>query len=124
MRPEMANCLHQTLRIQLINAFQIICSKYFSSLVVGILGGSAGTTYDAFRMVECAKRDGARVALFGRKINNAECQFSFLRCLRLVADGELAADQAVRDYHGRLQTQGIPPARSLEVDLHPTQFKD
>lgn len=96
---------------------------YDPSLVVGILGGSAGTTLDAFRMIECAKRDGARVALFGRKINNAECQLSFLRCLRHVADGEATAEEAVRDYHGRLQTLGIAPNRSLEVDLQLTQLK-
>ena len=45
-------------------------ASYDSSLVVGILGGSAGTTFDAFQMLWEAKKYGARVALFGRKINN------------------------------------------------------
>ena len=81
---------------------------YDPTLVVGILGGSAGTALDAFQMLADAKRHGARVALFGRKINYAEHQPSFVRCLRAVADGDLDPVEAVRDYHGRLQQLGIP----------------
>src|SRR5262249_18950007 len=40
---------------------------YDPHLVVGILGGSAGTTYDAFKLLSEARKYGARVALFGRK---------------------------------------------------------
>ena len=93
---------------------------YDPGLVVGILGGSAGTTHDAFQMLAEAKRSGARVALFGRKINHAEHQVSFLKCLRAVADGDIAADEAVRDYHGRLETLGISPTRELADDLQLT----
>ena len=63
---------------------------YDPHLVVGILGGSAGTTYDAFKLLSEAKKYGARVALFGRKINNAENQLAFIRFLRLIADGEIS----------------------------------
>ena len=73
---------------------------YDPHLVVGILGGGAGTTYDAFKLLSEAKKYGARVALFGRKINNAENQFAFIRFLRLIADGEVGAEEAVRAYHG------------------------
>ncbi len=52
---------------------------YDPHLVVGILGGSAGTTYDAFKMLAEAKKYGARAALYGRKINSAECQLAFVR---------------------------------------------
>jgi DhnA family fructose-bisphosphate aldolase class Ia len=90
---------------------------YDPHLVVGILGGSAGTTYDAFKLLSEAKKYGARVALFGRKINNAENQFAFIRFLRLIADGEISAEEAVRAYHGVLQKLGIRPQRSLEDDL-------
>lgn len=90
---------------------------YDRSVVVGILGGGAGTTHDAFGLLADAKRHGARVALFGRKINAAEHQLSFVRFLRLVADGELAADEAVKAYHGELAKLGIRPHRSLEADL-------
>ena len=62
---------------------------YDPHLVVGILGGSAGTTYDAFKLLAEAKKYGARVALFGRKINNAENQLAFIHFLRLIADGEI-----------------------------------
>ena len=90
---------------------------YDPHLVVGILGGSAGTTYDAFKLLSEAKKYGARVALFGRKINNAENQLAFIRFLRLIADGEIGAEEAVRAYHGVLQRLGIKPQRSLEDDM-------
>ncbi|HMF18930.1 MAG TPA: hypothetical protein VKE98_17110 [Gemmataceae bacterium] len=90
---------------------------YDPHLVVGILGGSAGTTYDAFKLLSEAKKYGARVALFGRKINNAENQLAFIRFLRLIADGDITAEEAVRAYHGVLQKLGVRPHRSLEDDL-------
>jgi hypothetical protein len=90
---------------------------YDPHLVVGILGGSAGTTYDAFKLLSEAKKYGARVALFGRKINNAENQLAFICFLRLIADGEITAEEAVPAYHGVLQRLGISPRRSLEEDL-------
>jgi hypothetical protein len=91
--------------------------RYDPHLVVGILGGSAGTTYDAFKLLSEAKKYGARVALFGRKINNAENQLAFIHFLRLIADGEIAAEEAVRAYHAVLQNLGVRPHRSLEEDL-------
>lgn len=90
---------------------------YDPHLVVGILGGSAGTTYDAFKLLSEAKKYGARVALFGRKINNAENQLAFVRFLRLIADGGISAEEAVRAYHGVLQKLGVRPHRSLEEDM-------
>jgi hypothetical protein len=91
--------------------------RYDPHLVVGILGGSAGTTYDAFKLLSEAKKYGARVALFGRKINNAENQLAFIRFLRWIADGEVSAEEAVRAYHAVLQQLGIRPHRALEEDL-------
>jgi len=90
---------------------------YDPHLVVGILGGSAGTTYDAFKLLSEARKYGARVALFGRKINNAENQLAFIRFLRLIADGEISAEEAVQAYHGVLQHLGIKPYRSLNDDM-------
>jgi hypothetical protein len=90
---------------------------YDPHLIVGILGGSAGTTYDAFKLLSEAKKYGARVALFGRKINNAENQSAFIRFLRFIADGEISAEEAVRAYHAVLQQLKIRPHRSLENDM-------
>jgi hypothetical protein len=59
-------------------------AQYDPNLVVGILGGSAGTTYDAFKLIHDAQKYGARVALYGRKINNAEHQLAFIEMLRLI----------------------------------------
>jgi hypothetical protein len=92
-------------------------AQYDPNLVVGILGGSAGTTYDAFRLIHDAQKYGARVALFGRKINNAEHQLAFVEMLKLITDGKVGPEEAVRAYHGVLQGKGIKPTRSLEEDL-------
>src|SRR5262249_37812197 len=90
---------------------------YDPHLVVGILGGSAGTTYDAFKLLSEAKKHGSRVALFGRKINNSENQLAFIHFLRLIADGEISAEEAVHAYHEVLQKLGVKPFRSLEDDM-------
>ncbi len=95
-------------------------ARYDASLIVGILGGGAGTTFDAFDMLWEAKKYGARVALYGRKINNAEHQLSFVECLRAVADDQLGPAEAVKAYHGALQKLGIRPQRALADDLQRT----
>src|SRR2546422_2567049 len=95
-------------------------SQYDPSLVVGILGGSAGTTYDAFKLIYEAQKDGARVALFGRKINHAEHQLAFIEMLRLITDGKVAPDEAVRAYHAVLEAKKIKPRLPLEKDLELT----
>ena len=61
--------------------------RFDPHLVVGILGGSAGTTRDAFQLLHDAQKYGAKVALFGRKINNAENQLAFVHFLRLIVEG-------------------------------------
>jgi hypothetical protein len=95
-------------------------AQYDPNLVVGILGGGAGTTYDAFKLIHDAQKYGARVALFGRKINHAEHQLAFIQMLRLITDGRISPEEAVRAYHGVLQAKGIRPHRSLEADLQLT----
>ncbi len=94
--------------------------SYDPHLVPGILGGSAGTTYDAFKLLADAKKHGARAALFGRKINNAEHQLAFIQFLRMIADDQIGAAEAVRAYHGVLQGLGIKPNRTLEKDMEMT----
>lgn len=93
--------------------------SYDSSIVVGILGGSAGTTFDAFQMLWEAKKYGAHAALFGRKIKNAEHQLSFVTHLRRLADGEVEPADAVRGYHADLEKLNIRPVRSLADDMKP-----
>ena len=95
-------------------------ASYDPSLIPGILGGSSGTTLDAYHMLWEAKKHGAKVALYGRKINNAEHQPSFIQHLRNVADGNEKPEEAVRAYHGDLQGLNIKPYRKLEDDLQRT----
>lgn len=91
--------------------------SYDPHLIVGILGGSSGTTYDAFKLLEEAKRYGGRIALFGRKINAAENQLAFIEFLKLIADGLITAEEAVRAYHGVLGKLNVRPHRSLADDM-------
>jgi hypothetical protein len=92
-------------------------AQYDPNMVVGILGGAAGTTHDAFKLLHDARKHGARVALYGRKINQAEHQLAFIELLRRLAEGQLGPEEAVRAYHGVLQAKGIKPRRTLEDDL-------
>ena len=90
---------------------------YDPQMIVGILGGSAGTTYDAFKLIADAQKHGARVALFGRKINNAENPLAFIEFLRRIVEGAITPEEAVKAYHGVLQSLGVTAHRSLADDL-------
>jgi hypothetical protein len=91
-------------------------ASYDPNLVIGILGGGTGTTRDTFELLDQAERYGARVALFGRKINQAEAPLALLTFMRQVTDGTLSPEEAVRAYHGELQKLKLKPPRSLEED--------
>jgi hypothetical protein len=90
-------------------------------LIVGILGGSAGTTRDTFELLAQGEKYGARVALFGRKINMAEDPLETVLLMRAVADGEIGPAEAVKAYHGHLAKKGIVADRSLKDDLEITE---
>jgi DhnA family fructose-bisphosphate aldolase class Ia len=90
------------------------------SVVVGILGGSAGTTRDTFELLDRAQRHGARVALFGRKIQRAESQLDLVGLMRPVLRGELSPAAAVRAYHDALVKAELTPYRPLQDDLEVT----
>jgi hypothetical protein len=94
--------------------------EYDPHLVPGILGGGSGTTMDAFQLLHDARKSGARAALYGRKINNAEHQLTFITHLRRIIDGHLAPADAVRAYHADLEKLGIKPYRDLKSDLELT----
>lgn len=95
-------------------------ATYDPHLIPGILGGASGTTYDAFKQLTEAKKYGARAALYGRKINNAEHQLTFITFLRALADGKIGPEEAVKAYHGELQKLGIKPIRALADDMQLT----
>jgi hypothetical protein len=90
------------------------------SLVVGILGGSAGTTRDTFELLQRAERHGARVALFGRKIQRAESQLDLVALMLPVLRGELSPEDAVRAYHDALAKVELTPHRPVDADLEVT----
>ena len=95
--------------------------RFDPHLIVGILGGSSGTTRDAFQLLSDAQKYGARAALFGRKINHAENQLAFLQFLRLIVEGQIGPVDAVKAYHAVLGKLSITPHRSLDIDLKITE---
>jgi hypothetical protein len=95
--------------------------RFDPHLVVGILGGSSGTTRDAFQLLADAQKYGAKVALFGRKINHAENQLAFVKFLRLIVEGHIGPVDAVKAYHAVLGKLGIAPHRPLGDDLKITE---
>ncbi len=86
------------------------------SLVVGVLGGSAGTTRDTLELLAQAEQHGARVALFGRKVQRAESQLDLLASMRAVVSRRIGPEEAVAAYHDALQSKGITAARTLAED--------
>lgn len=90
------------------------------NLVVGILGGAAGTTRDTFELAKQAEQAGARVALFGRKINLAEAPVELVRLMRAVIENKQSSEEAVKDYHRYLTENQISPLRTLQNDLQIT----
>jgi hypothetical protein len=90
------------------------------SLVVGILGGVAGTTRDTFELLRRIEIHGGRVSLFGRKIQQAESQLELVALMPAVLRGELSPVEAVRAYHEALAAAGIEPRRTLEADIQLT----
>jgi len=90
-------------------------------LIIGILGGAAGTTRDTFELIGQAEKYGARVALFGRKILQAESPINLVRMMRRVVEKDIGAAEAVKAYHGELETMGLKPARALQEDSEITE---
>jgi hypothetical protein len=87
------------------------------NLIVGVLGGAAGTTRDTFELVAQTERFGGRVALFGRKIYEAEDAVEIVRLMRAVVEGDIGTVAAVKSYHDSLAGKNIRPARQLDDDL-------
>lgn len=91
------------------------------NLVVGILGGAKGTTRDTFELAHQAEQAGARVALFGRKINLSESPLDLVELMRKTIQQSLTPEQAVQEYHKRLGHLGSASHRSLSDDLQITE---
>ncbi len=101
-------------------AMQELSSYDPKNLVVGILGGAKGTTRDTFELVHQAEQAGARVALFGRKINLSESPVLLVSTMRKVIAQELNPADAVNAYHDGLKEAGITADRPLKQDAQIT----
>ena len=102
-------------------AMEELCRYDPGHLIVGVLGGGAGTTRDTFELVRQSEKFGARVALFGRKILFSEDSAQTIRLMRAVVQGDLSSEDAVKEFHTHLSANGIPPNRCLQEDLEITE---
>lgn len=102
-------------------AMEELASYDPKGLIVGVLGGGKGTTRDTFELALQSERHGARVALFGRKINLAEAPLDLVALMRQVVEGDISSLDAVKDYHDCLNKAGVKPHRPLKDDLEITE---
>ena len=97
-------------------AMEELASYDPKNLVVGILGGARGTTRDTFELISQAEKYGARVALFGRKINFAEAPLELVRLMRMVIERLVSPGEAVKIYHGYMIKNRMHPDREIAED--------
>ncbi|MBS1074612.1 hypothetical protein JK176_06930 [Gluconobacter sp. Dm-73] len=97
------------------DALSELCA-FDPSVIVGIMGGSSGTTRDCLELIHQAQCCGARAALFGRKIVDADDPLLLIEAMRSVTDGALSAKEATHLYHEKLGAQGVPPLREADLD--------
>ena len=97
-------------------AMEELASYDPGNLVIGILGGGKGTSRDCFELLRQACKYGARVALFGRKVNLSENQITIIQTMRQVIQDDLESVEAVKLYHDKLKKINIKPDRELEKD--------
>jgi hypothetical protein len=101
-------------------AMEDLASYDPENLTVGILGGIKGTTRDCFELINKASKYGARVALFGRKINLSEDPILLVKIMRAIIETNLKTDEAVKLYHNELKQKKLIPDRPLKKDLQIT----
>ena len=97
-------------------AMEELASYDPGNLVIGILGGGKGTSRDCFELLRQACKYGARVALFGRKVNLSENQLIIIETMRNVIENDLESDDAVKLYHDKLLKENIKPDRDISKD--------
>tara|TARA_B100000674_G_scaffold335481_1_gene280231 strand:+ start:753 stop:1742 length:990 start_codon:yes stop_codon:yes gene_type:complete len=102
-------------------AMEELASYDPGNLVIGILGGGKGTSRDCFELLRQACKYGARVALFGRKVNLSENQLTIVQTMRNVIENDLKSDEAVKLYHDELNKLNIKPDRDLQNDSELTE---
>jgi len=97
-------------------AMEELASYDPGNLVIGILGGGKGTSRDCFELLRQACKYGARVALFGRKVNLSENQLIIIETMRNVIENDLDSKDAVKLYHDKLLKENIKPDRDISKD--------
>jgi len=86
------------------------------NLIIGILGGKKGTTRDTFELLIQAHKYGARVALFGKKINLSENQIILVQTMRKILEENINSLDAVKLYHDKLIKNKINPDNDISDD--------
>ena len=101
-------------------AMEELASYDPDNLIIGILGGSKGTSRDSFELLRQAHKYGAKVALFGKKINLSESQLITVQTMRKVIEEDLTSKDAVNLYHDSLIKNNIKPDINIDQDIQLT----
>ena len=101
-------------------AMEELASYDPGNLIVGILGGKKGTSRDCFELLIQAYKYGARLALFGRKINLSENQMILVKIMRTVIEENIKSQEAVKLYHDTLIKNNFNPDKNLDDDIQLT----
>jgi len=99
--------------------FSIMQAK---TLVVTGYGGRWSEVMKKALVEPFEKKYGARVALFGRKINNAENQLAFIRFLRLIADGEFFGHPGSATLPAMVRLMGEVDVPNVALMMNKTDF--
>ncbi len=91
-------------------------TSFDTDLNVGIMGGSSGTSMDAFELANQAAECGARAAFFGRRIKNAVLPLEMSRLIREVGRGTMSPKLAVDEYHDEVGERPLPGGLTKEQD--------
>jgi hypothetical protein len=90
--------------------------KFDNDLIIGILGGISGTTYDSFKLISEAQKYGARCAIYGRRIKYSEDPLTFVKFLDLIVKKKISPEKAVEEYHAEIEKLGKRPLRPFKED--------
>ena len=99
----------------IINALLIpFKNNFFDKLVISFLFNFF------FELIFKASKYGAKVALFGRKINLSEDPIGLVQLMRKVVERDTTPEEAVKIYHDQLIKKKLTPDRNLKYDLRIT----
>jgi hypothetical protein len=95
-------------------------AQYDPNLVVGISAAARERRTMPLDLSTTRRSTARGWRCLDAKLTTREHQLAFIEMLRLITDGKVTPEEAVRAYHGVLQARNIKPKLTLEKDLELT----